>query len=478
MLKNAGNKFKASLLGLAAIGFLGGSINLVYADTVVSNQNIRGLSTFRDTNTGYIWLKLNNFFSQSVNQMLVQANSAGFTLATTAQVNGLLNGLPLTSNQWSSYASVMGRAPNRGLIWGAYNSQSVNSSWAYAYDSDTTWTYTDSLGFDDDGIPNAGSDEAELNLWALMTDTFYFDTQFSLEQSASILRGVYSLQNALINNNLNNDCTLFDSRGICVSLSGTQTDIAGGGFEGTNGTLTVAYRVNNNLRIGTYLDQRLNVNNVAGVQLNNGSPGFGGFGVWNQHEDGYGAQIRVAAGYDDKDMTITRQVIYSSEAGTGKTNLTSYGASVVGSYAMLMPGDITFSPYAGLRYTKVKAGAYAESDSVADPLTYRALTKNETTALIGAKWSTRITDNAIAYASLGIEQDLKNNGGTYTATGVDGLTSIAFNPDISRTRRTASIGSYYNLGDTQRIGATLAWSEQAFTSIDATSLMVTYTAGF
>jgi hypothetical protein len=306
------------------------------------------------------------------------------------------------------------------------------------------------------------------------------NTQVSLEQSSSVLRGVYSLQNVSMNNNLSNDCTLFDKHGLCASLSGTQTNIAGGAFEGSNGTLTVAYRVNNNLRVGAYLDQTLNVNETTGVHLNNGSPGFGGFGVWNEHVDGYGAQVRVAAGYDDKDMTVTRQVIESSEAGTGKTNLTSYGASIVASYAMWMPGDITFSPYAGIRHTKVKAGAYTEAttDVVTAPLTYSALTQNVTTALVGAKWTTRITDKAIAYASLGVEQDLKNNGGTYTATGVDGLTSIAFNPDINRTRRTASIGSYYNLGDRQRIGANLAWSEQAFTSIDATSLMVTYTAGF
>jgi hypothetical protein len=306
------------------------------------------------------------------------------------------------------------------------------------------------------------------------------ETQASLTNNASALQGVYSLQSVSMNNNLSNDCTLFDKHGLCASLSGTQTNIAGGAFEGTNGTLTVAYRVNNNLRVGAYLDQTLNVNETTGVHLNNGSPGFGGFGVWNEHVDGYGAQVRVAAGYDDKDMTVTRQVIESSEAGTGKTNLTSYGASIVASYAMWMPGDITFSPYAGIRHTKVKAGAYTEAttDVVTAPLTYSALSQNVTTALVGAKWTTRITDNAIAYASLGVEQDLKNNGGTYTATGVDGLTSIAFNPDISRTRCTASIGSYYNLGDRQRIGANLAWSEQAFTSIDATSLMVTYTAGF
>ena len=332
---------------------------------------------------------------------------------------------------------------------------------------------------DNQGYFNLAIDN--INVGLLQFGVSSLDTQASLAQSAMALRGIYDLQSISLNNNLNNDCTLFDKHGICTSLSGTQTNQSGGaGSDATNGTLTIAYRVSNYMRIGAYLDQTLNVNSATGVHLNNGSPAFGGFGVWNENVDGYGAQVRVAAGYSDKDMTVTRQVIDTSEAGTGKTNLTSYGASIVGSYAMWMPGDITFSPYAGLRYTKVKAGGYTEatSDSVTTPLTYSALSQNVTTALVGAKWTTHITDNAIAYASLGIEQDLKSNGGTYTATGLDGVTPIAFNSSTNRTRRTASVGSYYNLGHRQRVGANIAWSEQPFTSNSSTSLMVTYTASF
>jgi len=308
-------------------------------------------------------------------------------------------------------------------------------------------------------------------------------TQASLAQSAQALRGVYDLQNVAINNNLNNDCSLFDVHGICTSLTGTQNYLSGGvNNDTTSGTLTVAYRVNDNVRIGAYLDQNLNTSNVTGVHLNNGSPAFGAFAVWNANADGLGTQIRVAAGYADKDLTVTRSAVQTSEAGSGTTSLKSYGASAIASYAMAMPGDFIFSPYAGIRYTKVSADAYTEatSSSVTDPLTYTALTQNATTALVGTKWTRRIAENAIAYASIGLEQDLNNNGGTYTATSANivGLTPIAFNPNINHTRPTASIGSYVNLGDRQRVAANLVWSEEAFTTANATSLMITYMAGF
>ena len=329
--------------------------------------------------------------------------------------------------------------------------------------------------------------------WTLVLDVNNYDltfsgvslaqTQSSLAQSALALRGVYDLQNVLMNNNLNNDCTLFDEHGICTSVTGTQHYLSGGvNSDTTSGTLIVAYRANDNVRVGAYIDQNLNTSNATGVQLNNGAPAFGAFAVWNANADGLGTQVKVAAGYADKDLTVTRQAVQTSEAGTGTTSLNSYGASAIVSYAMAMPGDILFSPYAGLRYTKVSADGYTEATSVnvTAPLNYGALTQNATTAIVGTKWTRHIADNAVAYASIGLEQDLNNNGGTYTATSASivGLAPIVFNPNINRTRPTASIGSYLNLCDRQRIAANLVWSEQAFTANNATSLMVAYMAGF
>lgn len=307
------------------------------------------------------------------------------------------------------------------------------------------------------------------------------DTQDSLNKSALELRGAYVLQSAAINYNLNNDCNLFDKHGICTSVTGSQTYVGGGlGNDRTNGTLTVAYRVNDKIRIGGYLDQTLNIRNSSNVHLSNGSPAFGAFAVWNANADGLGLQVRASAGYADRDMTVTRQVIGFSEPGTGKTGLDTFGAALVGSYAMAMNNNITLSPYAGIRYTKINADAYTEtgSDSVTAPLTYSALTQKLTTAMLGTKVSKSLGERTVAYGSIGLEQDLNHNDGTYVATGLDGLTPIAFNGNANRTSATASVGAYYNIGERQRIAANLVWSEQSFTSINATSLMATYTHGF
>lgn len=104
---------KRTFCALALVGLL---VPAAASAQVTNYGNIAGLTTFQDVNTGFVWLDLNNFFDQSPNQMLGIANAAGFTLANFGQVQQLWSGLPLNAGQWSSYAAVMGSAPNRNRL--------------------------------------------------------------------------------------------------------------------------------------------------------------------------------------------------------------------------------------------------------------------------------------------------------------------------------------------------------------------------
>lgn len=323
------------------------------------------------------------------------------------------------------------------------------------------------------------------NVWDLViVGASTASTQQSLVNTASVLQGTFTLQNSVIVNGFTYDCAVFDKRGICVSAGGRNTTVQAQGINNTSGLLIASYRLNkNNSRIGAWIDQNLSVSGPSTVQLGNSTPMIGLFGVWSQRPDGMGAEVKVSAAYGQKDTTINRQIVGSgasaSEAGSGSSQLISQGAQIVAKYGFAVLSDVVVSPYAGVRYTQNNMGGYTEAttSAVTAPLTYSALNTNATTALAGVGARYQGIPKTTLFASAGVETDTSTNNGTYSATGVDGLTPVNFNPNPVKTRPTATIGGYYDILKNQRIGVTGIYRQEPFQAVSTTTVLATYTIG-
>lgn len=307
------------------------------------------------------------------------------------------------------------------------------------------------------------------------------DTLASMTPNSFALRGAFIQQSAIINNGLSYDCTTFDKNGICVSAGGRVTDANNPSTNSQGALLIASYRANDQWRIGGYLDQNLSSNDPRGVNLDNNNPMGGVFAVWNQNTDGTGYQVRVAAGYSDKDVSISRTAIGTAEAGRGDSSLQSqaYSATLSRGFQLNDTRWIT-SPYVGIRYTKIKRASYTEdtTSDVTTPLSYSRLSQETTTALAGVRFNGQLAERVNVMASAGVESDIAHNTGDYAATGVDGLTPIAFNQNIRHVRPVAQAGVSYAIDKRQVVSANLIYRQEAFNSSNSTTGMVTYQVGF
>jgi hypothetical protein len=81
------------------------------------------------------------------------------------------------------------------------------------------------------------------------------------------------------------------------------------------------------------------------------------------------------------------------------------------------------------------------------------------------------------FASAGVETNTNTSNGTYSATGITGLTPINFNANPVKTRPTATLGAYYDVANNQRFGVTGIYRQEAYQAVSTTTVMATYTIG-
>ena len=428
-----------------------GSIAASSSVTNNGNFNITGktanvsVAAYTQTSTGNLAMN----FSPSSNQKLIVAGAASLA-------GGLnLNASAGTYSIGSKYTLLTANG-----ITGSFGSLSSNLS-----------SYTN-LGY---GLTYDAND-----VYLIFTPSSA-STQQSLVNTSQALQNTFTLQNSVLANSFSYDCTEFGVNNICLSVGGRNTAVsAANGLNNTSGLLIAAYRPHSNYRIGAYADQNFSVNNAGStVNLGNNTPLIGLFGAWNERLDGTGTEVKVSAAYGQKNTTVTRSVVGTSEAGSGSSQLNSQGAQVTAKYGFGIVDNVIVSPYLGMRYTQNNMGGYTEgtSSSVTAPLTYGALNTNATTALAGVGASYRFIPAATLFASAGIETDTNTANGTYSATGISGLTPINFNVNPVKTRPTAMFGAYYDVAKNQRLGITGIYRQEPFQAVSTTSVMATYAVG-
>ena len=308
------------------------------------------------------------------------------------------------------------------------------------------------------------------------------DTQSSLTTLSKSLRSYFNA--TVMSSNYANmntyDCNLFDKNNMCISAGGRITTIDNPSSHHSAAVVVLGHKISPHIRIGGFLDQSVNHNMPSGIDMSNKNPMAGAFAVWNHQADGLGLQMKLANAYLDKDVTTSRAVVGTSEAGRGRTDLNTQ--SYVGelSYAFTYQEQTLVRPYFALRYTRIKQDGYTEDTtaSVTSPLTYAKLSDRSTSALMGVKVNHALTPKTNLTASLGVEQDLDHKSDQLIATGVSGLTSENFNNNIRHTRPVASLGAYYAVAKNQRLSGDIYYQQLPFQSTDSATAYVNYMIGF
>jgi hypothetical protein len=126
-------------------------------------------------------------------------------------------------------------------------------------------------------------------------------------------------------------------------------------------------------------------------------------------------------------------------------------------------------------------GGYTEatSSTVTAPLMMNKVNTNSSAALIGVEGKYNLMPDVMLLASGGLERNMSTNYDAYMATSssISGLAPISMNPNIVRTRPTASLGAYYDIEKNQRLGVNAIYRQEMYQAVGTTTVMATYTVG-
>ena len=456
----AGGSGTATITTLTNTGTISASGNNIgiYNDTdstITTLNNSQGASSSALTYDG----KLPTNYNVIVN------STSDFGKTTFSDVSGTTNfGVHSSSTLAGSttYSSVLSGLSSSDIASGTSDTFVSGSK---RYD----WTLSNSSG----------------KLWDLVVDEevdITPDTNTSVTSSVkpNVILGINNLNSVTEVNfaNMNTyDCDLFDKNNICLSLGGRHTAINTPKTR-TNSVVWVGgYKLSDTLRVAGFYHRNFSHKTPASFTLSDKTPMTGLVVVWNQNPNKLGYQLKLANAYQQKNATLTREVVGSSEEGKGQTVIEAESYVAELQYGYQFSTDTVMHPYFAARSAVIKQDAYTET-GLSSPLSFNEIKDKSTTILLGLKFNTRLSHNLTFKSSLGVEHDIEHSVDKLAPTGISGLTTVSLTDSFNKTRPVVSLGFDYALKPNHRLSGILQYQELPYESKTESNAYLYYTIGF
>jgi len=365
------------------------------------------------------------------------------------------------------------------------NGGTGNNPWTIYYEqTDSTCTYVQFLTYQYDGSGSgltgtySISGPGQIATTCSGLGSSASDTDTSLNILALYLKGVINYQSSSLNQSLNYDCSYFGKNNFCMS----------GGLRNTNtkdndsqsAVVIAAAKINNQLRVGGYIDEVVRRNFDSKMKLTNNTPMIGVFAKYNEQGD-FGLKASLSAGYIDQDVKSTRTVSGTSEPGSGTSSINTTGIQAEIKYGINHSAFLTVSPYVGYRNTQTTRDKYTEetSSSVTSPLTYNKIKQNEETVFAGVELKSHFnTTDTFATLNFGYEHANKFSINNLSTTGVSGTSDINLSSNIDKTRPVLMASFNKDLDQAGRLSLNFDRRQHVYSPTNSTNLTVQYMVGF
>jgi hypothetical protein len=200
--------------------------------------------------------------------------------------------------------------------------------------------------------------------------------------------------------------------------------------------------------------------------------------VWNENpETRTGLEVKVSGAYGQKDLTLTRPVVGTSERGQGTSKLSTLVAEATVAYGIALDARTSISPFAGLRYASLSNQGYTEGSDVFSPLSFAKTRQSAKSVIAGVNLYDKPEGQIGLDLSAGVERYVSTSAAQISASGLDNLSAVQMMPVLSKNRPFASASLRYDIAKNQQLLFGLSHSKHFTNSDWVTSATVRYVIG-